>query len=114
MLAKFVKLIQTQFEKHGIVYARVFARSSNVFYQNYDLFVRKDRILLASLLVQRAKDEVSYNDPKWYRNIIFDSDALKTLARLFPEYKIKRDTDALKVVEVYGEKIIDEIGRRMQ
>ena len=32
--------IRELFDEHGIDYARVFARSSNVFYQNYDLYVR--------------------------------------------------------------------------
>ena len=52
------------FDEHEIDYARVFARSSNVFYQNYDLYVKKDQALIAKLLVEKAKAEVDYDNPK--------------------------------------------------
>jgi hypothetical protein len=61
MLKSFDERVRELFDKHGIEYARVFARSSNVFYQNY---VRKDQALLASLLVAKAKSEVDYDNPK--------------------------------------------------
>jgi len=42
MLADFDKRIRTRFNEHGIEYARVFARSWIMFFQNYDLYVKKD------------------------------------------------------------------------
>ena len=114
MLAEFDKSIQGAFKDANIDYGRVFARSSNVFYTNFELFVRRDQIFLAHLLLTKVKREVGYDDPKWYRNIIFDQDALKTLTKLFPERKIKRDSDAVKIVETYGDEIVNEIQRRMQ
>ncbi len=113
MLADFDKKIKSAFKDANIGYARVFARSSNVFYTNFELFVRRDQIFLAHLMVMKVKQEIGYDDPKWYRNIIFDEDALKTLTKLFPERRIKCDSDALKVVETYGDGIVDEIQRRM-
>jgi len=51
MLKNFDERIRELFDEHDIDYARVFARSSNVFYNNYDLYVKKDQELLGSLLV---------------------------------------------------------------
>jgi hypothetical protein len=39
---------------------------------------------MAKILVEKAKAEVDYDNPKWYRNIVFDESALKRLAELFP------------------------------
>jgi len=47
MLKEFDEKIRELFDEHGIDYARVFARSSNVFYQNYDLYVKRDQALMA-------------------------------------------------------------------
>jgi hypothetical protein len=72
MLAAFDKRIKKMFDENDIDYARVFARSSNIFYQNYDLYVKRDQELPARLLIAKAKSEVDYDDPKWYRGIVFD------------------------------------------
>jgi hypothetical protein len=113
MLKKFDERIRELFDESGIEYARVFARSSNVFYQNYDLYVKKDQELLGRLIVEKAKAEVDYDNPKWYRNIIFDEQALSKLAELFPEEKIETDYDAMKVVEKYGDEMISELQKRL-
>lgn len=76
MLKSFDERIRELFDEHGIDYARVFARSSNVFYNNYDLFVKREQEFLGKLLVAKAKAEVDYHNPKWYRNIVFDKDTL--------------------------------------
>jgi hypothetical protein len=114
MLDDFDKRIRGMFDEHEIDYARVFARSSNVFYQNYDLYVRKESYLPALLLVQEAKRECGYDDPKNYRNILFDDESLNKLASLFPEESISMDYDAAKVVEKYGEDIVPELQKRMK
>jgi len=64
MLKEFDERIRELFDNAGIECARVFARSSNVFYQNYDLYVKKDQELVGRLLVAKAKAEVDYNNPK--------------------------------------------------
>jgi len=66
MLKEFDERIREIFDEHKIDYARVFARSSNIFYKNYDLYVKKDQALIAHLLVAKAKQEVDYENPKWY------------------------------------------------
>ncbi|MGB9693910.1 MAG: hypothetical protein ACPLYF_03615 [Fervidobacterium sp.] len=114
MLKQFDERVRELFDKHNIDYARVFARSSNVFYQSYDLFVKKDQALLARLLVEKAKAEVDYNNPKWYRNIIFDEEALSKLAEAFPERNIKTDYDAAKLIEELGDKVLNELQRRLK
>jgi hypothetical protein len=114
MLKEFDERIRELFDEHKIDYARVFARSSNIFYQNYDLYVKKDQALIIHLLVPKAKQEVDYENPKWYRNIVFDETALKTLAELFPERKIKTEYDAVKLVEELEDNALNELQKRMK
>lgn len=114
MLKEFDERIRELFDEHGLDYARVFARSSNVFYQNYDLYVKKEQALPAALLVAKTKGEVDYNNPKWYRNIIFDEDSLKQLAKLFPERGIETDRDAAHLVEELGDNALSELQKRIK
>ena len=114
MLKDFDERIRELFDEHGIEYARVFARSSNVFCQNYDLYAKRGQILLAGLLVAKAKQEVDYDSPKWYRNIVFDETALNKLIELFPEYQIKSDYDAVKLVEELGDNTLNELQKRLK
>jgi hydroxyacyl-ACP dehydratase HTD2-like protein with hotdog domain len=113
MLKEFDERIRELFDEHGIEYARVFARSSNVFYQSYDLYVKRDQELVGRLLVSKAKAEVDYENPKWYRNLIFDERVLSKLAELFPEEKIQTDYEAMKLVEKYGDEMIPELQKRL-
>jgi len=114
MLKDFDERIRELFDEHEIEYARVFSRSSNVFYQNYDLYVRKDQALLAGLLVTKVKGEVDYDDAKWYRNIVFDETALNKLTELFPERGIETDHDVAKLVEELGDNALDELQKRIR
>lgn len=114
MLKDFDEMIRELFDEHDIDYARVFARSSNVFYQNYDLYVKKEQALLGNLLVAKAKAEVDYNNPKWYRNIVFDADALNKLAELFPERRIRTDYDAVKLIKELGESALVDLQARLK
>ena len=114
MLKDFDERIRELFDEHDVDYARVFARSSNVFYQNYDLYVKKEQALLGNLLVAKAKAEVDYNNPKWYRNIVFDEDALNKLAELFPEHRIRTDYDAAKLIKELGESALAELQARLK
>jgi len=114
MLKNFDERIRELFDEHDIDYARVFARSSNVFYNNYDLYVKKEHELLGKLLVAKAKTEVDYSNPKWYRNIVFDEDALNKLSKLFPERRIKTDYDATKLIEELGDNAVSELQSRLE
>lgn len=114
MLKEFDERIRELFDDGGVHYARVFARSSNVFYQNYDLYVKRDQILLAGLLVAKAKSDIDYDNPKWYRNVVFDETALNKLAELFPERQIKTDHDAVKLVKELGDNALNELQKRMK
>lgn len=114
MLKNFDERIRELFDEHGIDYARVFARSSNVFFQNYDLYVERKQELLGRLLVAKAKAEVDYNNPKWYRNVVFDEDALNKLSQLFPERQIKTDYDAARLIEELGDDALPELQNRLR
>jgi len=114
MVKEFDERIRELFDEHDIEYARVFARSSNVFFQNYDLYVKRDQALLAGLLTAKVKQEVDYDNPKWYRNIVFDETSLKKLNELFPEREIKTDHDAVKLVEELGDNALNELQKRMK
>lgn len=61
------------------------------------------------LLVAKAKAEVDYNNPKWYRNVIFDDNALNMLAELFPERGIKTGYDAANLINEFGDNILVEL-----
>jgi hypothetical protein len=113
MLKNFDERTRELFDESGIEYARIFARSSNVFFQNYDLYVKKDQELAGRLLVAKAKAEVDYENPKWYRNIVFDEQSLNKLTELFPEEKIETYHDALKLAEKYGDEMIPELQKRL-
>jgi hypothetical protein len=114
MLKEFDDWIRKLFDEYGIDYARVFARSSNVFYQNYELYVEKGQALLANLLVAKAKGEVDYDNPKWYRNVVFDESVLERLADLFPEREIRTDYDAVKLLKELGDDALKELQRRIK
>lgn len=109
MLEDFDTKIRELYNESDIDYVRVFARSSNIFYQNYDLFVRKDKALFSSLLVAKVKSDVDYDNPRWYRNILFDEQSLEKLNQLFPERELKVDADVLKLVKDYGDKLMDRL-----
>jgi len=114
MLKNFDERIRELFDEHDIDYARVFARSSTVFYQNYDLYVKKEQSLLGMLLVEKAKAEVDYNNPRWYRNVVFEDDTLNKLAELFPERKIKTDYDAINLMRELGDEALAELQTRIK
>lgn len=114
MLKRLDDTIKVLFKGNHIDYARVFARSSNVFYQNYDLYVKNDQELPAKLLVAHAKKLVDYDNPKWYRNIVFDQQALCMLAKLFPEERVETDHDAVGLLDKYGDSMASEIESRLK
>mgnify|MGYP001114179126 CR=1 FL=1 len=114
MLKDFDERTRELFDEHDIDYARVFARSSNVFYPNYDLCVKKEQEFLGRLLIAKAKSEVDYNNPKWYRNIVFDEAALNKLAELFPERQIKTDYDATKLIQELGDSALTDLQSRLK
>ena len=111
MLKQFDERIRELFDEHGIDYARVFARSSNVFYQNYDLYVRKDQKNMADLLVAKAKSEVDYDNPKWYRNIIFNELTFKKLVELIPEFKIETDYNLLEIMKKSWNSLLEKTSK---
>ncbi len=114
MLAEFDKMIRELFDEYGIDYARVFCRSSNVFFQNYEIFVKKGQIPLSYLLIMKAKKEVDYDNPKWYSGIIFDEESLDLLRKLFPEKKIETDYDAARLLEEHKGEILYQLDRRIK
>jgi hypothetical protein len=114
MLKNFDERLTRLFEDYGIEYARVFARSSNVFCMKYNVYAKKGQELIGRLLVEKAKAEVDYDNPKWYKNIVFDEEALNKLAELFPERQIKIDYDAVKLVEDLGDGAINELQKRLK
>ena len=76
--------------------------------------MKNDQVLLAGLLAAKAKSEADYDNPKWYRNIIFDEDFLNKLSQLFPKRRIKTDYDATKLIEEFGDNALIELQKRME
>jgi hypothetical protein len=114
MLKSFHERVKELFDEHNIDYASIFSRSSNVFCQNYDLYVKKGQEVFACLLIADAKAEVDYNNQKWQRNIVFDEDALNKLAELFPEREIKTDYDAMRLIEELGDNALAVLQTRLK
>jgi hypothetical protein len=112
MLKGFDSRIMELYDDRGIEYARALARSSNVFYGRYSLFVRKEQAAPGAVLVGAAKTEVDFDNPRWQRNIIFDEATLGEVARLFPERGIQTDFDVVKLAKDYGEGLMDELDKR--
>jgi len=65
-------------------------------------------------LVEKAKAEVNYDNPKWYRNVIFDGNSLNKIAELFPERRMKTDYNAFKLVKELRDNVSDELKKRMK
>ena len=76
--------------------------------------MRKEQGLLGRLLVVKAKAEVDYNNPEWYRNVVFDEVSLKLLEELFPERQIKTDYDAVNLVKELGDNALMELQARLK
>jgi hypothetical protein len=114
MLKSMDDRIKELYDREGLQYARVITMSSNPYVHDYHVFVENDQVPLGKDLVQKAKEVVDYDNPKWYRNILFSEDQFNLLAELFPEREIRTDYDAAKVVDEYGENITSEIDRRMK
>lgn len=114
MMRDFDHRVQDLFNENDIDYARVFARSSNVMASSYDLYVKKEQETQARRLVDQAKGDVDYRNPKWYTNIVMDEESLGKLARLFPEERIQNDYDVVKLVEKYGESVAEELEKRIK
>jgi len=112
VLKGFDSRIMELYDDRGIEYARALARSSNVFYGRYSLFVRKEQAAPGAVLVGAAKAEVDFDNPRWQRNIIFDEATLGEVAKLFPERGIQTDFDVVKLAKDYGEGLMDELDKR--
>jgi len=113
MLAEFDERTKELFDENGIDNARAFSRSSNPNVHHFDIYARNDQVPIAEQLVNEAKKDVDYDNPKWYRNILFDESTLNILSRLFPERKIQTDFDAASLVDEYGPEIMDEVRKRV-
>jgi hypothetical protein len=114
VLKRFDKKVKEYFEEAGIDYAVVVSETSNVFYHNYDLFVKREHYRLASILVALAMAEVDYGNPEWWRDILFEEESLDMLARLFPERRIATDYDAFKLIEELGDSFLEELQERLR
>jgi len=64
-LKKFDDGLREELSKHGIKYARVFSRTSNVFSTGYDFFVEKDNIIPAKAIAMKLS--IKYRDPERYK-----------------------------------------------
>lgn len=66
------------------------------------------------VLVIKAKEDVDYDNPKWYKNIIFDEATLGEVAKLFPERGIQTDFDVVRLVQDYGDQFKEELDNRIK
>jgi len=76
--------------------------------------LKRIRYFWQVFLAAKAKQEVDYDNPKWYRNIVFDESSLKRLTELFPEREIKTDYDAVRLAEELGGDVLNELQKEIE
>lgn len=104
--------IKELYKENDLQYARVITMTSNPDVHNYGVFVQNEKASQGKDLAEKAKQDVDYNNPKWYRHIFFDDETFNTMEKLFPERKITTDYDVVKLFNDYGERLKEEVDRR--
>ena len=82
-------------------YARSFARTSNVFCTDYDIWTKNElvQIIRGLVVLKSAKETVGYDNSIYSTGIIFDRDELKKPQGAFKDkYNIRNDGDILELL----------------
>lgn len=112
MLKELNDLVIERFDDLGIDYARSFARTSNVFCTDFDIWAKDDLIYLVKglVVVNAAKGAVGYHNPEYSTGIVFGREALKELQNVLGgRYDIKTDGDVVNIIREKGDEFIEEL-----
>jgi len=116
MLKELNDRLMHEFGEADVSYVRAFLRTSNVFSTGLDFWVRNDPLSLlpAYAIVQRAKQDVGYDDPVYKTGILIPRETLTQVQQLVGSKNgIESDNDLLRVVEHRGEELMDDLRRRL-
>jgi len=100
------------YDDHEIEFARVFARTSNVFSTGLEFWVRDEpeQVVVARLILQAVKQKVDYDDALYSTGIIMPREQLHQLrALLGGRYPLESDQQLMDLVQQKGEELVDEI-----
>ncbi len=116
MLKELHDRLRHDFRDADISYVRAFLRTSNVFSTGLDFWVRNEplQLLPAYRIVQRAKQDVNYDDPLYKTGILIPRETLTQVQQLVgSKYGIQTDGDLWRVVENRGEELLNELRQRL-
>jgi len=102
MLKELNDLVMNRFNEMNLDYARSFARTSNVFCTDYDIWAKDElmQIIKGLVVLESAKKTVGYDDPVYSTGIIFNREELKKLQSVFKDkYNIENDSDILGLLQ---------------
>ena len=102
MLKELNDMVVSSFEEMNLDYARSFARTSNVFCTDFDIWTKNDLIqfIRGLITVESVKGTVDYYNPLYSTGIIFDREIMKTINEYFKGEKFLRsDAELLKLLQ---------------
>jgi len=112
MLKKLHDRVLERFDEEDIGFARVFCRSSNVFFTSLEIWVRRDfvQLLKAYAIIAQAKGEVDYDNPLYSTGILFPRESLEKFKDLLgKKYKITTDKDLADLAAEKGSDLLTEL-----
>ncbi|GAJ15861.1 unnamed protein product, partial [marine sediment metagenome] len=112
MLKKLYDRVLERFDEEDIDFARVFCRSSNVFFTSLEIWVKRDfvQILKAHAIIAEAKGEVDYANPLYSTGILFPRENLEKFKKLLGKRcEITTDKDLADLAAEKGSDLLAEI-----
>ncbi|GAH67698.1 unnamed protein product, partial [marine sediment metagenome] len=112
MLKKLYDRVLERFDQEDIGFARVFCRSSNVFFTSLEIWVRRDfvQLLKAHAIIARTKGEVDYDNTLYSTGILFPRENLgKFKALLGKKYEITTDKGLADLAAEKGDSLLAEL-----
>lgn len=100
MLHKLYERVNEEFEKSNIDFVRAFIRTSNVFSTHLEYWIRNDisEWFKASIILEKFKSEVDYDNTEYSTGIIMGRDELKNLGTALGK-TFKTDNELMNYVK---------------
>jgi hypothetical protein len=115
MLKNLNDLVTGRFDELRLDYARSFARTSNVFCTDLDIWTRDEpiQVIKGLVVIQSAKETVGYDNSIYSTGIIFNREFLDKMRDLFKgKYAMENDGDVMKLMQEKKE-FFQEMIRRL-
>jgi len=115
MLKELNDLVMGRFDEMNLDYARSFARTSNVFCTDFDIWTKNEliQVIKGLVVIESAKETVGFDNPLYSTGIIFDRESLDKIRELFKgEYALENDGDVMRLMQKKKE-FFQEMIRRL-